>query len=75
MDIASSRSSSLRGQAVPLLHDPCVHEQEARGHIQYPQLRISRRGPYAAAGQQPIAGLDAEPEPVLLQHPAEWRMV
>jgi len=74
VDRPSSWLPPGRGEVGPLLSHPRVHEQEACGHIEDPQLRVPRRGPYPAAGQQPIARLDAEPEPVLLLHPDERRM-
>ena len=75
MDITSSRSSSLRGQAVPLLPDPRVHEQEARGHIHGPQLRILRGCADPALRHEPVARFDLEPQAVLLEHAVQGRVL
>jgi len=44
VDRPPSRPPPRGRQAGPLHLHPCVHEQEASGHIKDPQLRIPRRG-------------------------------
>ena len=75
MDITSSWSSPLGRQPPPFLLDPCVHEQEARGHIHLPQLRVIRGRTNPALRHEPVARLYPEPEAVLLEHAVRGRVL